>query len=81
MCHDNEEWCKIWRRHDLPIQNWDEGFDKILNRALENLKNFNFNGLLLAKVYNVWAEKGAEELCLITMKTDTKFEGKLTCAF
>ena len=33
------------------------------------------------QVYNVWAEKSAEELCLIALKTDAKFEGKLTCAF
>ena len=29
----------------------------ILTRALENLKNLHFNGLLLTKVYNVWAKK------------------------
>ena len=30
---------------------------RILTRALENLKNLHFNGLLLTKVYNVWAKK------------------------
>ena len=24
MCHDNEEWCKIWRGIDLSFQNWHE---------------------------------------------------------
>ena len=28
MCHDNEEWCKNWRRIDLSVQNWHEEFDK-----------------------------------------------------
>ena len=28
MCHDNEEWCKIWRGIDLSFQNWHEKFDK-----------------------------------------------------
>ena len=28
MCHDNEEWCKIWRGIDLSFQNWHEEFDK-----------------------------------------------------
>ena len=28
MCHDNEEWCKIWRGIDLSVQNWHEEFDK-----------------------------------------------------
>ena len=31
-----------------------------LTWALENLKNVYFNGLLLTKVYNIWAEKGKE---------------------
>ena len=30
-----------------------EEFDKIFTRALEGLKNFHFNGLLLSKVYIV----------------------------
>ena len=28
MCHDNEEWFKIWRKIDLSIQNWHEEFDE-----------------------------------------------------
>ena len=28
MCHDNEEWHKIWRRIDLLFQNWHEEFDE-----------------------------------------------------
>ena len=28
MCHDNEEWSKIWRGIDLSVQNWHEGFDE-----------------------------------------------------
>ena len=28
MCHDNEEWCKIWRGIDLSFQNWHEKFDE-----------------------------------------------------
>ena len=34
------------------------GIWKILTRALESLKNLHFNGLLLDKIYNVWAKKG-----------------------
>ena len=70
MCHDNEEWYKMWRGIDLSIQNWHEDF-----------RNLHFNGLLLTKVYNVWAKKGTEELCFMALKIDAKFEGKLTCAF
>ena len=57
------------------------GIWRILTRALKNLKNLHFNGLLLNKVYNVWAKKSIEELCLMALKIDAKFEGKLTCAF
>ena len=28
MRYDNEEWCKIWNRIDLPFQNWHEEFNK-----------------------------------------------------
>ena len=28
MCHDNEEWYKIWTGLDLSIQNWHGGFHK-----------------------------------------------------
>ena len=27
MCHDNEEWCKIWTGIDWSIQNWHEKFN------------------------------------------------------
>ena len=75
MNHDNEEWYKIWRGIDLSFQNltiW-----RISTRALKSLKNLHFNGLLLNKVYNVWAKKAqrsmihdTEEWCKIWRKTD-----------
>ena len=57
------------------------GIWRILTRALKNLKNLHFNGLLLNKVYNVWAKKSIGELCLMALNIDATFEGKLTCAF
>ena len=54
---------------------------RILTRALENLQNLEFNGLLLPKVYYVWAKKSTEGLCLMALEIDAKFEGKMTCAF
>ena len=47
----------------------------------KNLKNLHFNVLLLTKVYNVWAKKSTDRLCLMALKIDAKCEGKLTCAF
>ena len=57
------------------------GIWRILTRALGSLKNLHFNGMLLTKVCNVWAKRRTEELCLMALKIDAKFEGKLTCAF
>ena len=34
----------------------------------------------MTKVYNVWAKKSKEELFLMALNTDAKFEGKMTCA-
>ena len=34
----------------------------------------------LTKVYNVWAKRGTGELCLIALKIDAKYKGKVTCA-
>ena len=28
MCHENDEWCKIWRGTDMSVQNWLEKFDE-----------------------------------------------------
>ena len=54
----------------------------ILTRALENLKNLNFNELSWTKVYIMFGlKKSTEELCLIALKIHVKFEGKLTCTF
>ena len=48
---------QIWRGIDLSFQNWHEEFKQILIWALESLKNFHFNVLLLSKVYIAWANK------------------------
>ena len=58
---------------------------------MRNLKNFDSNTQkskkialklpLFTKVYNFWAKKSTEVLCLIALKIDAKIEGKLTCAF
>ena len=53
----------------------------VLTWALENLKSLHFNGLLLNKVYNVWAKKSIGKFCFMTLNIDATFERKLTCAF
>ena len=81
MCHDNEEWYKIWRGIDLIVQNWHEEFDKFWPEHSKISKNLHFNGFLLNKIYNGWAKESIGEICLMVLNIGATFEGKLTCAF
>ena len=47
-------------RNRVAISKLAKGIWQILTWALESLKNFHFNGLLLSKVYIVWAKKYIE---------------------
>ena len=40
MCHDNEEWCEIWRGIDLSFQNWHEEFNEFWPEHLKVSKMF-----------------------------------------
>ena len=44
-------------RNPLVVSKLANGIWQILTRAVESLKNVHFNGLLLSKVYIVWAKK------------------------
>ena len=57
MCHDNEEWCKIWRGIDLSFQNWHGEFDKFWLEHLEVSKMFTLMCSFLAEYNVVWARK------------------------
>ena len=41
-------------------------------------ENLNFDGLLLSKAHKVLEEKVQKSLCLMILKSDVKFEEKLT---
>ena len=69
-----------WKSNWLVISKLAWGIWRILTRALKNLKKFHFDGLLLNKVYIVWAKKVqrsylsyTEEWCKIWRKTDLLF--------
>ena len=55
-CHNTEEWCKIWGGPDLCFEKWHEEFSEIWPNTRKS-QNLHFNGLLLTKIYNVWARK------------------------
>ena len=50
-----------------------------LTCELEGLKNLHFNGLLLTKVYNVWAKTLQRNY--MTLACDAKVQEMLTCGF
>ena len=52
MFDGTEYWSKIWRKNDLCFQKWHEGFSKFSPES----KNWDFDGVLLSKVENLWAE-------------------------
>ena len=54
MCHNTEEWCKIWRGTDLCFEKWHKKFGEFWPKSQKS-QNFHFNGLILTKVYSVWA--------------------------
>ena len=81
MCHNNEEWHKKWRGIDLSVQKWHGEFNRFWPKHSKISKNLHFNGLLLTKVYSVWAKKEYRGVTFMTLNTGTKLEGKMACAF
>ena len=78
--HDTRAWCKIYRKTDLWFGKWHEKFGKF---SPEHLK--------VSKLGLWWdpfvqSRKGmtlkfTEELCVMAMKNNAKFEEELTCQF
>ena len=76
-------------RNQLVASNLAEGIWENLTGALESLKNFHFNGLLLSKVYIVWAKKEQRnnlswnwrEMYFFNSKRNAKFGEESTCCF
>ena len=50
-----EYWCNIWKKTDLCFQKWHEEFSKFSPEHVWKSKNWDFDGILLSKVENVWA--------------------------
>ena len=81
MCHDNEEWCKTWRGIDLSAQNLHEEFDEFWPEQLKISKICTLMDCFWPKHIMFELKKSKEELCLMALNIDAKFEGKLTFAF
>ena len=77
MCHGNEEWFKNWRGIDLSVQNRHEEFDEFWPKYSKISKICALMGFFWIK-YLIFVLK---KVCLMALNIDTRFEGKLTCAF
>ena len=80
MFDGTEYWCKIWRKTNLCFQKWHEEFGKF---SPEHLKVSKL-GLWwdpFVQSRKCMSLKFTEELCVMTMKNDAKFEEELTCQF
>ena len=79
MCHNTGKWGKIWRETALCFENWHEEFGEFWPNTpkSENL-HFDRPFLTVSIQYNVWAK---QELCVIILKIDSNFEGKMSCGF
>ena len=72
ICHDYEEWRKIWRGIDLWFQSWHEEFHEFWPEHLKVSQIF-------ILMYSFWAkyilsEKVTEQLYFMKLNRDTKFE-------
>ena len=78
--HDIEGWCKIWRKTDLWFGKWHGEYGEF---SLEQFKvsklGYWYDPLIQSR--KSMSLKSIEELCVMKMKNDTKFEEKLTCHF
>ena len=56
LLNGTEYWCTIWRRTDLCFEKWHEGFSKFSPEHVWKSEHWNFDGILLSKVENLWAQ-------------------------
>ena len=72
ISHDIEEWCKIWRKIDLLLGKWQE-FGKFSPEHLK-VSKLELWWDPFAQSRKCMTLKFTEELCVMTMKNDTKIE-------
>ena len=81
MRYDNEEWCKIWNRIDLPVQNWHKEFNKFWLKHSKILKFCTFMGsfwpnyiMFQLKKYRGVIFDGTQDWYKVWRKTDLCFQ-------
>ena len=78
--HDTREWCKIWRNSDLWFGKWCQEFHKFLSEHMKISKLGLFLGCFIHS-RKCMSLNLTGELCVMTMKNDTKLEKELTWQF
>ena len=78
--HETEEGYKIWRGIDLSFQNWHKEFDKFWPEHLKVSKlELWWDPFVQSR--KCMSLKFTEEVHVMAMKNDAKFEEELTCHF
>ena len=78
--HEIEVSCKIWRKTDLWFGKWREEFGKFSPEHSEVSKlRLWWDPFIQSR--NYMSLKFTEELCVMTVMNDAKFEEELTCCF
>ena len=78
MFHETEECCKIWTKIDLWFGKWHEEFGKLLPEHSKVSKlRLSWDPFIQSR--KCMSLIFTEELCVMTMKDDAKFEEELTC--
>ena len=76
--HETEQWCKNWINPDLVVSKMAWGIGWTFIRALKSLKNCTLMGSFCPK--NIMFQlENFRELCVMMLKGDANFKGKLTC--
>ena len=78
--YDTEGWCKIWRKIDLWFGKWHEKYGKF-SPEQSKVSKLGFWRDPLIQSRKSMSLKSTEELRVMTMKNDAKFEEELTCHF
>ena len=78
MSLDTEERCKVWRKTDSWLQKCLEEFSEIEYKQWQVWK-FALCCPTFVKSIFCLSQKVAEDLCVITLKSDAKCEEELTC--
>ena len=66
MCHDTEDWCKIWRKTDLWLEKWLIEFGWF---SCEQAKICTLMGFFCPKHITRFRWKSTEKFCLVTLKS------------